>query len=99
LLDTRHSTRQAQAWLTPKDLQRELQIGEKLAYRLLKNGAIPSVRVGGLIRIHRLQLEEALLKNPDLETKGKGPVVADPRRDEPLTATKGVRNDNTRIRR
>jgi excisionase family DNA binding protein len=60
------------AWLTVKDLQHELQIGEKLAYKLLKSGSIPSVRVGGLIRIYRPQLEEALLEDPELgEEKGR----------------------------
>lgn len=54
------------AFLTPKDLQRELRIGEKLAYRLLRDGAIPSVRVGGLYRIPRRRLEEALASNPGL---------------------------------
>jgi excisionase family DNA binding protein len=54
------------AFLTPKDLQRELQIGEKLVYRLLREGDIPSVRIGGLYRTHRSQLEEALLTHPDL---------------------------------
>ncbi len=58
-------------WLTPKDLQHELRIGEKLAYKLLKSGSIPSVRVGGLIRIYRPQLEEALLEDPDLTKKKK----------------------------
>jgi len=47
-------------WLTPKDIQRELRIGEKLAYRLLQDGTIPSVRVGGVYRIHRSHLEESL---------------------------------------
>ncbi len=47
-------------YLTPKDVQRELQIGEKLAYRLLKDGTMPSVRVGGVYRIPRSRLEEAL---------------------------------------
>ncbi len=62
----------ASDWLTPKDLQHELRIGEKLAYKLLKSGSIPSVRVGGLIRIYRPQLEEALLDDPDLgEEKGR----------------------------
>jgi excisionase family DNA binding protein len=51
-------------FLTPKDLQRELQIGQKLAYRLLKSGEIPSVRVGGLYRIRRQDLEEALAADP-----------------------------------
>ena len=45
-------------FLTPKDLQRELQIGEKLAYQLLKSGQIPSVRIGGVYRIPRSRLEE-----------------------------------------
>ncbi len=45
-------------WLTPKDLQRELRIGERLCYRLLKTGAIPSMRVGNLYRVHREALEE-----------------------------------------
>lgn len=56
----------ASDWLTPKDLQHELRIGAKLAYKLLKSGSIPSVRVGGLIRIYRPQLEEALLEDLDL---------------------------------
>ena len=54
------------AFLTPKDLQRELRIGEKLAYRLLKDGTIPSVRVGGLYRIPRRWLAEVLASNPGL---------------------------------
>lgn len=47
-------------FLTPRDLQRELQIGEKLCYRLLRSGAIPSVRIGGLYRIRRQDFDEAL---------------------------------------
>ncbi len=53
-------------FLTPKDLQRELQIGEKLAYRLITNGTIPSVRIGGVYRIHRRQLEETLGVHSDV---------------------------------
>jgi excisionase family DNA binding protein len=56
-------------FLTPKDLQRELQIGEKLAYRLLKDGTIPSVRVGGLYRIPRPRFEETLLASPESEAR------------------------------
>jgi excisionase family DNA binding protein len=73
LTDTSHNATQAQDWLTPKDLQRELQIGEKLAYRLLKDGTIPSIRVGGLIRIYRPHLEEALLDDPELSKKKGAP--------------------------
>ncbi len=54
---------QPSTYLTPKDLQRELLIGEKLCYRLLQSGSIPSVRVGGVYRIPRKQLEEALLSS------------------------------------
>jgi len=56
-------------FLTPKDLQRELRIGEKLAYRLLRSGAIPSVRLGGVYRIRRKQLDEALLTDHPLLSK------------------------------
>jgi excisionase family DNA binding protein len=45
-------------WLTPKDLQRELRIGERLCYRLLRTGAIPSVRIGNLYRVRKEVLEE-----------------------------------------
>lgn len=58
LTDTSPSQAQAQGWLTPKDLQAELRIGEKLCYRLLRTGAIPSVRVGNLYRVRREVLEE-----------------------------------------
>ncbi len=45
-------------WLTPKDLQHELRIGQRLTYKLLRSGAIPSVRVGNLYRVRREVLEE-----------------------------------------
>lgn len=45
-------------WLTPKDLQHELRIGERLCYRLLRTGAIPSVRIGNLYRVRREILDE-----------------------------------------
>jgi hypothetical protein len=57
------------SFLTPKDRQSELQISEKLCYRLLKSGDIPSVRFGGLHHTYRPHLEEALLDNPDLESR------------------------------
>lgn len=53
-------------WLTPKDLQAELRIGERLVYKLLKTGEIPSVRLGGVYRINRKHLEEFFLTNPSL---------------------------------
>jgi excisionase family DNA binding protein len=53
-------------WFTPKDLQQELRIGERLVYRLLKDGTIPSVRLGGMYRINRKHLEEFLLAEHQL---------------------------------
>jgi len=48
-------------WLTPKDLQAELRLGEKSIYRLLQSGAIPSIRLGGVYRVNRRHLEDAPL--------------------------------------
>jgi excisionase family DNA binding protein len=45
-------------WLTPKDLQHELRIGERLCYRLLRTGEFPSIRIGNLYRVHKEVLEE-----------------------------------------
>jgi excisionase family DNA binding protein len=45
-------------WLTPKDLQHELRIGERLCYRLLRTGVIPSIRIGNLYRVRKEVLEE-----------------------------------------
>jgi excisionase family DNA binding protein len=83
------------AWLTVKDLQHELQIGEKLAYKLLKSGSIPSVRVGGLIRIYRPQLEEALLEDPELG-KEKGSAANAPGSTTTPTKKEVLTDDSTR---
>lgn len=47
-------------WLTPRDVQDELRIGERLTYRLLRRGEIPSTRVGRLYRVRRADLESYL---------------------------------------
>jgi excisionase family DNA binding protein len=57
-LRTETPVTQVPDWLTPKDLQHELRIGERLCYRLLRTGAIPSVRIGNLYRIRKEVLEE-----------------------------------------
>jgi hypothetical protein len=41
------------AFLTPKDLQNQLQISERLTYKLLRSQAIPNIRVAGMYRIRR----------------------------------------------
>ena len=56
-------------FLTARDVMDELRIGERLCYRLLKSGAIPSVRVNGLYRIRRQDLEEALERGSVLEVR------------------------------
>ena len=56
--DAAQGPRPGPAFLTPKQLQAELQIGERLAYRLLKSGQIPSIRIGGVYRIPRSRLDE-----------------------------------------
>lgn len=48
-------------WLTPKDVQEELRLGERSVYRHLKSGEIPSIRIGGVYRINRKHLEDAAL--------------------------------------
>lgn len=53
-------------WLTPKDVQRELRLGERSVYRLLRDGTIPSVRLNGVYRINRKHLSEDFLVNPTL---------------------------------
>jgi excisionase family DNA binding protein len=73
---------ESSSYLTPRQLHTELQIGEKLCYKLIRSGAIPSTRVGNLIRIPRHRLEEALLDGSDLEahdmrrSRKRGPVYA-----------------------
>ncbi len=57
------------AFLKPRDIQQELQLGERLVYKLLASGAIPSIRVNGLYRIRREDLEEVLESGTVLEVR------------------------------
>jgi excisionase family DNA binding protein len=57
-LRTETPAAQVPNWLTPKDLQYELRIGERLCYRLLRTGEIPSVRIGNLYRVRREAIED-----------------------------------------
>jgi excisionase family DNA binding protein len=54
-------------FLTPKDVQERLKIGERLTYKLLRSQAIPNVRVGNLHRIHHEDLDNALSSGAVLE--------------------------------
>ncbi len=51
------------SFLTAEDIRRELRISEKLAYKLLQDGTIPSVRVGRMYRVPRQSFEETMLAN------------------------------------
>ena len=44
--------------LRPDDVARVLDISRSLAYRLLKNGDIPSIRFGASVRVRAIDLEE-----------------------------------------
>jgi excisionase family DNA binding protein len=57
------------AFLTPKDLQTQLQIGERLCYKLLRSQAIPNIRVAGMYRIRRQDLDEVLERGSVLEVR------------------------------
>ncbi|MBV9454793.1 MAG: helix-turn-helix domain-containing protein [Rubrobacter sp.] len=72
-------------YLTPKQLQQELQIGETLCYKPLKEGRISSVKVGHLIRIPRHQFEEALLEDPEKEMGGNPTKASHPHNRPPDT--------------
>jgi excisionase family DNA binding protein len=71
LFDDTHGGGTTQApdvtFLTPRDIQRELRIGERLTYRLLRAGSIPSIRVAGMYRVRRQDLDEALESGAVLE--------------------------------
>ncbi len=56
-------------FLTPRDVQQRLLIGERLCYKLLRSQSIPNVRVGHLYRIPSAALDEALENGSVLEVK------------------------------
>jgi len=44
--------------LKPDDVAKILQISKAKAYTLLKEGGIPTIRIGGLVRVRREDLEQ-----------------------------------------
>ncbi len=44
--------------LTPREVAKELRLGRDTTYRLLRDGLIPSVRLGRAIRVPRVALIE-----------------------------------------
>jgi predicted site-specific integrase-resolvase len=57
------SRREETLTLTISETARELGISEYLARRLVKNGSIPSVRLGRLVRVPRIRLMELVSGN------------------------------------
>jgi excisionase family DNA binding protein len=43
--------------MSPEELRRFLRVGRTLAYRLLSEGEIPSVRLGRLVRVRRSDVD------------------------------------------
>ena len=50
----------APAWLGVSDVQRYLGISRPLVYRLIREGPLPSIRLGRAIRVSRTALDRAL---------------------------------------
>ncbi len=57
------------AFLKPRDIQQELQLGERLVYKLLGSGAIPSVKINGRYRVRAEDFEKALESGAVLEVR------------------------------
>lgn len=44
-------------YLTPTELQQLLRVGRSAVYAAIRDGSIPSIRIGKLIRVPRAALE------------------------------------------
>lgn len=60
---------QTKMLLTVEEAARRLGIGRSLAWRLVQEGEIPSVRLGRLVRVPMSQLEEWLQAQSREQTK------------------------------
>ena len=49
--------------LSPQQVRKMLGIGQRLTYELLRDGAIPSVRMGRLYRVPRVAVIDYLCNN------------------------------------
>ncbi len=49
---------QSQALLKATEVATKLNVSKAMAYRLLRSGEIPSVRIGHAVRVQRSDLEE-----------------------------------------
>ena len=58
--------------MNPADVAERLNVSRASAYNLLKQGVIPSVRMGKMIRVRREDLEKYIYEKVELGIKGKG---------------------------
>lgn len=61
-----HPTSNEPLLLRPEEVARRLSISRAAVYRLIANGTIPSIRLGGARRVSHAQLSQ-LIKNLELE--------------------------------
>jgi len=57
--------------MNPADVAERLKISKALAYKMLKEGEIPTVRFGKSIRVKREDLERYIYEKTRLGTKGE----------------------------
>jgi len=55
--------------LDPGDVAEILKVSKALAYRMLKEGKIPTVRFGKTVRVRREDLDKYIFENIGLGTK------------------------------
>lgn len=71
-------------FLTVKELAELLRVSQRTAYALVRNGDVPSLRVGGSIRIPRAELDDQLARRSAATTEMReaGFPASEPRADE-----------------
>jgi excisionase family DNA binding protein len=57
------ATTTAEHFLTIRELAAYLRVSRTTAYELVRNGEVPSVRVGGQFRIPRVELDRRLAES------------------------------------
>jgi excisionase family DNA binding protein len=57
--------------LNPADVAERLNVSKAQAYKMLKDGVIPSVRMGRIVRVRPEDLEKYIYKNIGLGASGE----------------------------
>ena len=56
--------------LKPAEIAEILQVSRALAYSLLQKGEIPAIRIGSLVRVRRVDLEQYISKKSVQRNRG-----------------------------